>query len=246
MADRAVESVLVVAGPGRAGREPAHDRDPRPARHHPAARPGQRAVRRRGVRDRRRAAREHRASGRTGQPAGATRRCGSSKIPSCRIATSPRRRSASRSRASGSGMYGEHVAGRVDRAVARRRSTTTGWIAAHTVASVIAIAVLTYLHIVLGEMVPKALALQRAAHDDAVRLAGHRGARARAAAARRRAERVRQRAAAAGRHPAAARSSASGITRPRSCSSSSRKARRAGCCAASPARSCASCSSSAT
>src|SRR4029434_1957009 len=37
-----------------------------------------------------------------------------------------------------------------------------GWIAAQTVASVIAVAVLTYLHIVLGEMVPKALALQRA------------------------------------------------------------------------------------
>jgi CBS domain containing-hemolysin-like protein len=38
------------------------------------------------------------------------------------------------------------------------------WIAAHTLASIAAVAVLTYLHIVIGEMVPKALALQRAQH----------------------------------------------------------------------------------
>jgi CBS domain containing-hemolysin-like protein len=36
------------------------------------------------------------------------------------------------------------------------------WIAAHTVASVVAVAILTYFHIVIGEMVPKSLALQSA------------------------------------------------------------------------------------
>jgi CBS domain containing-hemolysin-like protein len=37
------------------------------------------------------------------------------------------------------------------------------WITSHVIASLIAVAVLTYLHIVIGEMVPKALALQHAA-----------------------------------------------------------------------------------
>jgi CBS domain containing-hemolysin-like protein len=61
----------------------------------------------------------------------------------------------------GLGMYGEHaladwIALRLDRFDEYR------WFAAHAVASVIAVAVLTYLHIVIGEMVPKSLALQRA------------------------------------------------------------------------------------
>jgi len=61
----------------------------------------------------------------------------------------------------GLGMYGEHwLADRLEPFFVRFE--TLGWLAAHTVASVIAIAVLTYLHIVIGEMVPKALALQRA------------------------------------------------------------------------------------
>ena len=61
----------------------------------------------------------------------------------------------------GLGMYGEHLlaewlAGYFERLGAGR------WIAAHSLASVVAITVLTYFHIVVGEMVPKSLALQRA------------------------------------------------------------------------------------
>lgn len=61
----------------------------------------------------------------------------------------------------GLGMYGEHwLAGQIQPTLVRFE--TLGWIASHTVASVIAVTILTYLHIVIGEMVPKALALQRA------------------------------------------------------------------------------------
>ena len=61
----------------------------------------------------------------------------------------------------GLGMYGEHwLAGQIQPWFVRLE--TLGWITAHTVASVVAVPVLTYLHIVIGEMVPKALALQRA------------------------------------------------------------------------------------
>lgn len=61
----------------------------------------------------------------------------------------------------GLGMYGEHV---LAEWIALRLEPydASPWIAAHAMASVIAIALLTYLHIVIGEMVPKALALQRA------------------------------------------------------------------------------------
>ena len=60
----------------------------------------------------------------------------------------------------GLGMYGEHwMADHI--APWLGPLETTGWIAAHTVASVIAVTILTYLHIVYGEMLPKALALQR-------------------------------------------------------------------------------------
>jgi CBS domain containing-hemolysin-like protein len=61
----------------------------------------------------------------------------------------------------GLGMYGEH-------AVAEwlhEPLEHLGWIstaAAHTIASVISVAVLTYLHVVIGEMIPKSIALQSA------------------------------------------------------------------------------------
>ena len=62
----------------------------------------------------------------------------------------------------GLGMYGEHVIAQWI-AVRLEPFEANRWIAAHAVASVVAVSVLTYLHIVIGEMVPKALALQRAA-----------------------------------------------------------------------------------
>jgi CBS domain containing-hemolysin-like protein len=61
----------------------------------------------------------------------------------------------------GLGMYGEHV-------LADSLFTMLGraggpaWLFSHGVASVLAIAILTYFHIVIGEMVPKSLALQQA------------------------------------------------------------------------------------
>lgn len=61
----------------------------------------------------------------------------------------------------GLGMYGEHwLAVQIGGWLAPL--DTGGWIAVHTLASILAIGILTYLHIVIGEMVPKALALQQA------------------------------------------------------------------------------------
>jgi CBS domain containing-hemolysin-like protein len=61
----------------------------------------------------------------------------------------------------GLGMYGEHeLAGWI--VVWLEPFDEYRWIAAHAMASVLAVSILTYLHIVVGEMVPKALALQRA------------------------------------------------------------------------------------
>jgi len=62
----------------------------------------------------------------------------------------------------GLGMYGEHelagwIADRLEVFGELR------WVTSHTIASVVAIGFLTYLHIVIGEMVPKTLALQQAA-----------------------------------------------------------------------------------
>jgi CBS domain containing-hemolysin-like protein len=60
----------------------------------------------------------------------------------------------------GLGMYGEHVI--ADWLAVRLEPLDLGrWVVAHAVASVVAIGFLTYLHIVVGEMMPKAVALQR-------------------------------------------------------------------------------------
>ncbi len=61
----------------------------------------------------------------------------------------------------GLGMYGEHVIAdgiyeRLD------HHGLPQWLASHGVASTVAVAILTYFHIVVGEMVPKSVALQRA------------------------------------------------------------------------------------
>lgn len=62
----------------------------------------------------------------------------------------------------GLGMYGEHVlAVRFEQWLTPWAANP--WLAAHALASAIAVTILTYLHIVIGEMVPKALALQYAA-----------------------------------------------------------------------------------
>jgi CBS domain containing-hemolysin-like protein len=61
----------------------------------------------------------------------------------------------------GLGMYGEHeIAARV--APLLEHVGAGRWIAIHAISSIIAVSLLTYLHIVLGEMVPKSIALQYA------------------------------------------------------------------------------------
>lgn len=59
----------------------------------------------------------------------------------------------------GLGMYGEHAV--AEGIYGALGGGTLGWLGSHAVATVLAIALLTYFHIVLGEMVPKALALQQ-------------------------------------------------------------------------------------
>lgn len=61
----------------------------------------------------------------------------------------------------GLGMYGEHV---LAEGIYHYLSAFGGpaFFTSHALASVLAVAVLTYFHIVVGEMVPKSLALQRA------------------------------------------------------------------------------------
>jgi CBS domain containing-hemolysin-like protein len=61
----------------------------------------------------------------------------------------------------GLGMYGEHVL--ADRLVPLVEPLTVGrLITVHAIASTLAIAMLTFFHIVIGEMVPKSIALQAA------------------------------------------------------------------------------------
>ena len=61
----------------------------------------------------------------------------------------------------GLGMYGEHVvADWLSEHLGRGRISS--WLLAHGFASVLAVAVLTYFHVVVGEMIPKSLALQSA------------------------------------------------------------------------------------
>jgi len=61
----------------------------------------------------------------------------------------------------GLGMYGEHV---LADSIAQRLEDlgASRWVAAHALASILAVMILTYFHIVLGEIVPKSLALQQA------------------------------------------------------------------------------------
>jgi CBS domain containing-hemolysin-like protein len=61
----------------------------------------------------------------------------------------------------GLGMYGEHVlADEIFRAIGG--AGAPAWLVSHGLASVLAIAILTYFHIVIGEMIPKSLALAHA------------------------------------------------------------------------------------
>jgi magnesium and cobalt exporter, CNNM family len=61
----------------------------------------------------------------------------------------------------GLGMYGEHAVSEwILEAIGH--STWAQWLAAHGFASILAVSILTYFHIVVGEMLPKSIALQSA------------------------------------------------------------------------------------
>lgn len=59
------------------------------------------------------------------------------------------------------GMYGEHNLARIlgDALIAYGMPATDAWLTAHGLATVIALSLVTYLHVVFGEMIPKSLAL---------------------------------------------------------------------------------------
>jgi CBS domain containing-hemolysin-like protein len=61
----------------------------------------------------------------------------------------------------GLGMYGEHALAEWLIHLSES-SGTLSFLAAHSTASVVAVSILTYFHVVLGEMIPKTLALQKA------------------------------------------------------------------------------------
>jgi len=61
----------------------------------------------------------------------------------------------------GLGMYGEHIVADWVHGWLGRGPVST-WLLAHGFASVVAVAILTYFHVVIGEMIPKSLALQSA------------------------------------------------------------------------------------
>ena len=61
----------------------------------------------------------------------------------------------------GLGMYGEHVIADAVYGLLGNAGAPA-WLMSHALASVVAVSVLTYFHIVVGEMVPKSLALQHA------------------------------------------------------------------------------------
>ena len=62
----------------------------------------------------------------------------------------------------GLGMYGEHVLADWIFHHIEAFAGASSWAASHTLATILSVAALTYLHIVLGEMIPKSLALQSA------------------------------------------------------------------------------------
>jgi CBS domain containing-hemolysin-like protein len=62
----------------------------------------------------------------------------------------------------GLGMYGEHVLAEWIFHHIEAVAGASSWAASHTLATILSVAALTYLHIVLGEMIPKTLALQSA------------------------------------------------------------------------------------
>jgi CBS domain containing-hemolysin-like protein len=60
------------------------------------------------------------------------------------------------------GMYGEHVLAEwIAAGLHGAGMGEEAWLTAHALASVLAVVILTYLHIVLGEMIPKSLSLQQ-------------------------------------------------------------------------------------